>query len=203
MTRFTEKVKYKPVPVSTLFLEMKNLSELMIALAYSAALFNDKDLATEVIELEKRVDTLAYQLEMTIMLAARDPRDAESLTGISTVASAADRISDAAADIAAIVTQNIGIHPIVREIFDRVEEHLVKAIVPAGSEMIGKTVADLNLAAQMAVDLIAMRRGEDWIVNPSPAERIREGDVLIVRGVSSSATRFMQLTGSSTISRGA
>ncbi|MEM2487936.1 MAG: PhoU domain-containing protein, partial [Thermoproteota archaeon] len=64
-----EKVEYKPKPVREILLEMKNLSELMIDLAYSAALFNDKELAEEVLELEKKVDTLAYLLDMTIMIA--------------------------------------------------------------------------------------------------------------------------------------
>ncbi|MCK4482707.1 potassium channel protein, partial [Candidatus Bathyarchaeota archaeon] len=67
-----EKIEYKPVSVRELFLEMKNLSELMIDLAYSAALFNDKELAEDVLELENRVDTLTYLLEMEIMIAARD-----------------------------------------------------------------------------------------------------------------------------------
>ena len=95
-----EKIEYKPVSVRELFVEMKNLSELMIDLAYSAALFNDKELAEDVLELENRVDTLTYLLEMEIMIAARDAEDAEALTGGSKVASAADKISDAAADIA-------------------------------------------------------------------------------------------------------
>ncbi|MDH5788443.1 MAG: potassium channel protein, partial [Candidatus Bathyarchaeota archaeon] len=64
---------------------MKNLSELMIDLAYSAALFNDKELADDVLELESRVDTLSYLLDMTIMIAARDSKDAEMLVGVSTV----------------------------------------------------------------------------------------------------------------------
>jgi uncharacterized protein with PhoU and TrkA domain len=69
-----EKIEYRPIPVRELFLEMKNLSELMIDLAYSAALFNDKELAEEVLELERRVDILSYLLEMEIMLAARDSK---------------------------------------------------------------------------------------------------------------------------------
>jgi uncharacterized protein with PhoU and TrkA domain len=188
-----EKVKYRPVPVSDLFLEMKNLSELMIDLAYSAALFNDRDLAEEVIELEKRVDTLAYQLEMMIMVAARDPRDAEALTGISTVASAADKISDAAADIAAIVTQNIGIHPIVSEIFEKVEEHLAKAKIANNSPLAGKSILELDLVAKMGVDLIAIRRSNDWIINLCETERIKEGDILIARGASSGIKEFTKL----------
>src|SRR4030066_1334954 len=121
-----EKIEYKPIPVRELLLEMKNLSELMIDLAYSAALFNDKDLAEDVMELEARVDTLAYLLDMEIMVAARDAKDAEALIGVSTVAAATDKISDAAADIAAIVTHNIGVHPIVGEIFEKVEKRLMK-----------------------------------------------------------------------------
>ena len=133
-----EKIEYKPIPVSDLLVEMKNLSELMIDLAYSAALFNDKELAEDVIELESRIDTLAYLLDMEIMIAARDAKDAETLIGVSTVATAADKISDAAADIAAIVTRNIGIHPIIGEIFEKVEERLMKATVKEGSVIAGK-----------------------------------------------------------------
>jgi uncharacterized protein with PhoU and TrkA domain len=46
-----EKIAYKPIPVRELLLEMKNLSELMIDLAYSAALYNDKDLAEDVLSI--------------------------------------------------------------------------------------------------------------------------------------------------------
>jgi len=188
-----EKVKYKPVAVRELFLEMKNLSELMIDLAYSAALFNDKELAEDVLELENRVDTLDYLLEMTIMIAARDARDAEALTGVSAAASAADKISDAAADIAAIVTQNIGVHPIVTEIFEKVEERLMEARVEEGSAVVGKQVGQLDLAARMGVDIIAIRREKDWIIDPKETEKILNGDILIVRGVKSGIAEFKQV----------
>jgi len=188
-----EKVKYKPVPVRELFLEMKNLSELMIDLAYSAALFNDRELAEDVLELETRVDTLGYLLEMTVMIAARDAHDAEALTGVSTAAAAADKISDAAADIAAIVTQNIGVHPIVAEVFQKVEERLMQVKVDSRSAIIGKRLHELNLAATMGVDIIAICREEDWIINPKETEEIRNGDVLIVRGVHSGIKEFKEL----------
>jgi uncharacterized protein with PhoU and TrkA domain len=179
-----EKIEYKPIPVRELLREMKNLSELMIDLAYSAALFNDKKLAEDVLELEKRVDTLAYQLEMMTMIAARDAKDAEALVSVFKVASAADKISDAAADIAAIVTRNIGVHPIVSEIFERVEEHLTKVKVHERSILIGKLLSELNLAPRMGVDIIAIYRENKWIINPRAGERIQIGDILIARGTS-------------------
>jgi len=48
---------------------------------------------------------------MEIMVASRDPKEAEAMVGISRVASATDKISDAAADIAAIVTEILAFTP--------------------------------------------------------------------------------------------
>ena len=143
----------------------------MIDLAYSAALFNDKELAEDVLELENRVDTLGYLLEMTVMIAARDAHDAEILTGVSTAAAAADKISDAAADIAAIVTQDIGVHPIVTEVFEKVEERVMQAKVNPDSPVAERQVNQLDLAARMGVDIIAIRRGPDWMHPKAAASR--------------------------------
>jgi uncharacterized protein with PhoU and TrkA domain len=193
MPRF-EKIAYKPIPVRELLIEMKNLSELMIDLAYSAALFNDKELAEDVLVLESRIDTLGYLLGIEIMIAARgDPKDAEALIGVSTVAAATDKISDAAADIAAIVTRNIGVHPIVSSIFEKVEERLMKATVKEGAVLIGEKIGKLDLAARMGIDIIAIRRNKDWIINPKGIERILVGDILITRGAPLGTKEFKDL----------
>ena len=188
-----EKIVYKPIPVRELLLEMKNLSELMIDLAYSSALYNDKDLAEDVLALEDRVDYLSYLLDMEIMVAARDAKDAESLIGVSIVAASTDKISDAAADIAAIVTRNIGIHPVVGKIFEKVEERLMKVTVKPDSEIINKNIEELNLAARMGVDIIAVRRNQDWILNPKETETVLQGDILITRGAPSGIEEFKDL----------
>jgi len=177
-----EKIEYKPMPVRDLLVEMKDISELMIDLAYSAALFHSRELAEEVLELEKRVDTLAYILEMNAMLASRDTEDAEALVGVYAVAAAANKISDAAADISGIVLQEIGVHPIVREAFQRVEERLARAEVDPSSILAGQKLGELELAAKIGVDIIAIRREGEWIINPKGDETVNEGDILIARG---------------------
>ncbi len=193
MPRF-ERIEYKPIPVRDLLVEMKNLSELMIDLAYSAALFNDKELAEDVLVLERHIDDLAYLLEMEIMIAARgDPKDAEDLIGVSTVAAATDKISDAAADIAAIVTRDIGVHPIVGSIFEKVEERLMKATVKEDSVISGKQVGSLDLAARMGIDIIAIRRNKDWIINPKASEQLLPEDILITRGAPLGTKEFKDL----------
>jgi len=179
-----EKVEYTPVSVRETLILMKDISELMIDLAYSAALFNNRPLAEEVMELEKRMDTLVYVLNMNLMLAARDREDAETLAGVAKVGSLTNNISDAAADIAGIVLNNIGIHPIVREVFQRTEEHLARIEVKENSIIAGKTVEELDLAAEIGADVIAIRRGKHWMINPEK-EIILPEDVLMARGTAS------------------
>lgn len=192
MPRF-EKVEYKPIPVRELLLKMKNLSELMIDLAYSAALFNDKELAEEVLELEKQVDNLSYLLHMMNMIAARDAEDAESLVGVSVVASATDKISDAAADIAAIVTRDIGIHSLASEIFEKLEKRLIRVRVHEKSIIAGKTIEELDLTPRMGIDILAIFRDKAWIINPEKDEKVHVGDALIVRGAPEGLKEFKEI----------
>jgi uncharacterized protein with PhoU and TrkA domain len=175
------KTEYRPAPVRETLIQMKDISELMIDLAYSAALFNNKELAEEVMELEAKVDDLVYILNMNLMLAARDRHDAETLAGVAKIGSLTNAISDAAADIASLVLHDIGVHPAVREVFQRAEEHLGRVVVSDTSFLCGKTVDDLDLASEVGVDIIAVRRGQVWHINPDK-ELVMPGDILVARG---------------------
>jgi uncharacterized protein with PhoU and TrkA domain len=170
---------------------MKNLSELMIDLAYSAALFHNKELAEEVIEMESKVDDLVYYLNMSLMLAARDRQDAETLVGVAKIGSLTNAISDAAADVAGIVLNDIGIHPVVREVFQRAEEHLAHMMVSENSIIAGKTIKDLDLAAEAGIDIIAIRRGKHWHINPDK-EILMPEDVLVARGTGTGLKKLIQ-----------
>jgi uncharacterized protein with PhoU and TrkA domain len=176
-----KKTEYRPAPVRETLIQMKDISELMIDLAYSAALFHNRELAEEVMELETKVDDLVYLLNMNLMLAARDKYDAETLAGVAKVGSLTNAISDAAADIASLVIHGIGVHPVVREVFQRAEEHLARVVLSEDSILAGKTVDDLDLAAEVGVDIIAIRRGMHWHINPDKEILVPE-DVLVARG---------------------
>jgi len=177
------KTEYRPAPVRETLIQMKDISELMIDLAYSAALFHNKELAEEVMALETKVDDLVYLLYMNLMLAARDKDDAEKLSGVAKVGSLTNAISDAAADIASLVLHGIEVHPAVREAFQRAEEHLARVKVDEDSFLAGKTIDDLDLASEVGVDIIAIRRGLIWHINPDK-EIILPEDVLVARGTS-------------------
>ena len=49
--------------VKDILIEMKDMSELMVDLAYSAVLFNNKDAAEEVLTLENRLNSMNYEIK--------------------------------------------------------------------------------------------------------------------------------------------
>ncbi len=113
-------VEYEPIPVKELLKEMKNISSLMVDLAYLSVLHRDVELAEEVFELEKKMDKLEILLTMQASLATRSPRDAEKIVSIHRLATASNKISDAAADIASIVLQRGALPPLSAEmLFER------------------------------------------------------------------------------------
>lgn len=186
------KTEYRAVPVRETLIQMKDISELMLDLAYSAALFNNRELAEEVMELETKIDDLVYLLNMNLMLAARDREDAETLAGVAKIGSLTNAISDAAADVAGIVLNDIGIHPVVRDVFQRAEEHLARVTVSENSVIVGKTVEDLDLAAEIGIDIIAVRRGMHWHINPDK-EIIMPEDVLVARGTGAGLAKLIRI----------
>jgi uncharacterized protein with PhoU and TrkA domain len=176
-----KKLRYKAVPVRETLVEMKDLSEMMIDLAYSAAVMNNKALAEEVAQLEKRMEDLVYVLNMNLMLSARTARDVEALAGVQRVGALTNVISDAAGDISALVVRGIKIHPVAREVFERTEENLDNGTIVEGSILEGKSVDDLHLARRIGADIIAIRRGEHWLINPGK-EIVMPKDVIVARG---------------------
>ena len=64
----------------------------------------------------------------------------------------------------------------------KMEERLMRAKVNPSSIFLRKTLGRLELAAKIGVDVIAIRRGKRWIIDPENDEMIVEGDILIVRG---------------------
>ena len=60
-----EGLEYEPRNVKELLTEMKDTSEHMIDLAYSALLFDSEPMAYEVQTLEERMDHLLYQIRLS------------------------------------------------------------------------------------------------------------------------------------------
>ncbi|MDD3043216.1 MAG: TrkA C-terminal domain-containing protein [Methanosarcinaceae archaeon] len=179
---FPKEFRYSPRNLKDLLTEMKDTSELMVDLAYSAMIFDDEDIAEEVLHLEEKMDTLDYHMKMAAMLSTRRVDEAEELLGVLKVASSSENIANAAGDIAKIVLMNMGIPMELKVALREAEETIVRATVADESPMTGRTLGDLELDIETGMWVIAIRRNSDWIYDPDQETRLRKGDVLIVRG---------------------
>jgi uncharacterized protein with PhoU and TrkA domain len=177
-----EKMSYEFVSAKDLLTWMKTYSELMIDLAYSALLFSSEELRDYVMELENRVDRLGYQLLMSLSLSVRDKEDAELAVGLFRVAASSNKISAAAADMAALVECDHDMHPLFTGMFAYTEERLAMARVGAKSPLIGETVDGIWERCDINVDVIATRMNGEWRLNPPSTHVVREGEILFARG---------------------
>jgi uncharacterized protein with PhoU and TrkA domain len=190
-------VEYEPVSVKTVLAEMKDTAELLIDLSYSAVLLGSDDIAREVLALEERMDVLQLRARMSIMLAARSPEDAEALAPVLGVVGAAEKISDAAGDIAKVVIEDIGLPDAMRAALPEAVETLVRAEVAPGSPLVGQTLGDVNLETRTGVRVLAIRRAGDWLLNPDAETALAGGDVALLRGAEEGVAEvYADVTGS-------
>lgn len=197
-----KKIAYRSRNVREILVELKNISELAVDLAYAAALYGYPGLAEEVLELERRADSLQYPAKITLMLAAKRASEAERLVGIVQIVDAAVSITNAAADIAAIVTDDIGVPEELRATLPEADEVLVRATVSEDSDDVGRSLGDLTFETEAGVSVVAIRRGDEWNSSPDTDAVIHAGDIVIGRGPREGVKAIRtRLTGEDLISR--
>lgn len=177
-----EEIEYEPISVKEILIEMKDISELIVDLAYSAIVLDSKDISEEVHDMETRMATLQYHARLQAMMAARTADDAEQLAGILQVASAANRIASAAADIAALTGSTKDLKTTVPRLLRDADETLSRLRISEGSAANGATIGEANIETETGNRIIAVRRKSTWIYGPGRRFVLKTGDTLICRG---------------------
>jgi len=178
-----EEIEYEPTSVKELLTEMKDVSELIVDLAYSAVLFDSKEIGEEVSHLEAKMDTLKYHMRLASMLAARTVDEAEQLTGILQVASAAETIANAAGDMVKLLDIDIESRPFIPSILRKADEKINTTVITMNSPLAGRSLGELSLESEIGERVIAVKRNKKWIYDPEDKTILKSGDRLIVRGV--------------------
>ncbi|MDQ3991657.1 MAG: potassium channel protein, partial [Actinomycetota bacterium] len=181
--------------VKDLLAESKDTSEIMVDLAYAAVFFNDADLAEEVGRLEEVMASYLHDLRWISMLAARSPEDAEGMGGVLHIAGCIERVGDAAADIARVVTARLGIPDALRPDLRHADEISGRVKVREGSDCVGRSLKELSLPVETGMWLMAVRRGTEWEFDPGPATVLSEGDVLVYQGPEEGANLLRAMAG--------
>jgi uncharacterized protein with PhoU and TrkA domain len=175
-------VAYEPVSVKEVLAEMKDTAELLIDLSYSSVLLGSPEVAEEVLELEEQMDLLQMRARMSLLLAARNPEDAERLAPVLGVVGAAEKIADAAGDIAKTVIEEAGLPDALRAGLPGAVETLVRGTVAPESPFADRSLGDANVETETGVRVIAVRRAGEWLLQPDRETVLRPDDVVLLRG---------------------
>ncbi|MFO7590567.1 MAG: TrkA C-terminal domain-containing protein [Acidimicrobiia bacterium] len=162
--------------------EMKNISEVAIGLAYSALLFNDQSLAAEVSHLEDRLDEMRERLEVWVLRSAADEVDPSPLRGLLHLGAAAEELGDAAQQMVWLVEEQEEMHPILRMALGESDEVIARVPVAAGSALDGVALAHARIEVETGFYLLAIRRAGRYVYRPRGHTRVLAGDELIASG---------------------
>jgi uncharacterized protein with PhoU and TrkA domain len=175
--------------------EMKNLSEVAVGLAYSALVFRDQGLAAEVRHLEDRLDEMKDRLEVWVLRAAAETLDPSPLRGLLHVAQAAEDLGDAAQQMVWLIEQGEEVHPILNIALGEADEVVVRMPVAEGSTADGASLGDLQLNIDPGFHVLAIRRDARYLYRPRGAVRLHAGDELIATGPDEGRPMLAQLLG--------
>ena len=171
---------------------LKNTSEMMMDLAYSALLLNNNYLAEEVMTLEEQMDDLHIDFQTKVLSRTDEETDPKQLLGIIRMGNVTERIADAANEIAEVVLRGGEPHPILGMVIQDAEETVEHVIIGENSVVAGKTLREAEIAEETGMWVLYIRRGNRWM-RPRPSTRIEPGDLVVASGYSEGEDDFKQL----------
>ena len=171
----------EPDPLSEQLLAMKERSQLMLDLAYSALLSNNRRLARAVVDFEDWMDRQQFKLQRQA-LANLASTNIDKVLTIIRLAEALELIGDSARKIADVILRDVEPHPVLQLATEQADATLFHLLVAAKAPICQATLGELRLASESGARIIAIQRGEDWIIGPTGDVKIQINDLLFARG---------------------
>ena len=161
--------------------EMKNVSEAAVGLAYSALLLADQGLAAEVTHLEDRLDEMREQLELWVLRAGAETVDPAGLRGLLHLGKPSEEVGDAAQQLVWLVEAEEEMHPVLAAALGDSDEVFVQFPVAAGSDLAGEEVTTAQVGDDTGFHLLAIRRDGRYFYRPRRI-RLTAGDEILATG---------------------
>jgi uncharacterized protein with PhoU and TrkA domain len=180
--------------------EMKNLSEVAVGLAYSSLVFRDRSLAAEVRHLEDRLDEMKIRLELWVLRAAgaagapalsdgdahpdrsEIPVDLAPLRGLLHLAAAAEDLGDQAQQMVWLVEKSSDLHPVLHVALGDTDDIVVRLPVAEGAAAAGRTLGELELPIEPGFTVLAIERDGRYLYRPRRQVEVRVGDAVLANG---------------------
>jgi uncharacterized protein with PhoU and TrkA domain len=109
------------------------------------------------------------------------------------VVGAAEKIADAAGDIAKVVIEDVGLPDALRAALPDAVETLVRGTVAPESPFADRTLGAANMETETGVRVIAVRREGEWLLDPDHETTLYAGDVVLLRGAEDHVTDVYEL----------
>jgi len=161
--------------------DMKDLAEAAVGLAYAAVLLGDRGLAAEVVRLEDRLDDMRESIESWVLDAAAESRNRPALRGLLHLAVASEGIGDAAQAMVWLIERDEELHPVIAEALGAAEDVVMRVTVQEASPADDKSLGELDLRG---MNPLAFSRRGRWIYRPRGRTMLQAGDWLILIGPS-------------------
>ena len=182
--------------VKDLLEEIKNLSGLMLDLAYSAVFFRNKEIANEVLLSFEKFEDLEERLYKQLFAASRGQAE-QALISVIDVVESGKNVAMAARNLAEMISEGKTLHPVIHEALEETDETIQRATIVPNSILAHKSLKELQLGAEVGITVIGIRRGEEkegrWIFYPRGSTVFEEGDVVIGVGSNESCSKFFHL----------
>jgi uncharacterized protein with PhoU and TrkA domain len=172
--------------------DMKDMAEAAVGLAYAAVLFDDRGLAAEVVRLEDRLDDMRESIESWVLDAAAESRNRPALRGLMHLAVASESIGDAAQAMVWLIERDEELHPVIAEALGAAEDVVQGVTVHEQAPAENKSLGELDLRGMSP--LAFSRRGR-WIYRPRGRTVLQSGDRLILIGPSDAVEHLEYLFG--------
>jgi len=174
-----------------LLLEMKNTSEYMVDLAYSSLIYDNEEIAEEVMSLSVVMQELSDKIqELVINIGINKPDEIARIVVAIRLQASILSIGEAARSIADVVLRGLGKHPVLAMSIKESETIVTLAKVEKNSILIGKTFAETRLSTNCGMFVIAIKRDKEYIFGPGRNTVVEEGDILIAKGPADGAPAF-------------
>ncbi|MBI0583091.1 MAG: potassium channel protein [Methanomassiliicoccus sp.] len=182
-------------PLEEMLLEIKDTSELMVDLAYSSLLYNNRDIAEEVYQMDGRMRELEDDIQEMAVQKATEDKDIKKALLIIRMAQSVGAISNAALKIADVVRRGVPPHPVIQLALRETDVIITAVTVGEGSDLAGATLGKVKLATNSGMFVIAIRRGRRYIYGPDRSTMIMAGDALYARGPEDGESYLRDLAG--------
>jgi uncharacterized protein with PhoU and TrkA domain len=177
-----------------MLLELKDTSEFMVDLAYSSLIYDNEEIAEEVIFIAEKMDDLSLRIQdLVIEIGMSKPEEVARTVVVIRLQASIMSIADAAKSIADVVLRGLGKHPVLAMSIKESETTISLAKVAEDSVLKGRTFGETRLSTNCGMFVIAIKRDREYIFGPGRSTRIEAGDILIAKGPEEGVAWFRDL----------